>query len=470
MTTIQSLILGCDLSRFNTIKARGFLPNDVEHLISNWPKTSSEYKLQVLADAIFEHYGSMPEYGPFLAKIMVSTQRSLKNTASNRLGKIIACWLHQLWPILPTINLTPSQAYNLFPEHALPPPVVPFNEKPFETFTINWNKCPQKMLHRPTGWTGALDSISKVLDHLECPKTTTVIGFADEKELQLLHQKWPETKILGFELPLYQKDHQKLEFLTGNQSSNIFVDYDENPDSYRFFGNPVDLILIRHPDSMSYNCWNKIVSKAAKSLADEGLLLITFHSRAEMLSLKMAFYEEGLPGFTWEDCVNPMAYNPLFTSVKGTYSFDFYLVAIKKSGNELQLFRSLQDHFSNARKIETPTIQNPIYIKKFTVIKLQRSLVVSNPGSESVHKREGDKPQKCLCCDKVALRYFRVYAQIAGTSSKEGFAVFCGGHLPNDAEEFERLLKRGGKNPEIRVSHYQMIGQSFPNPMSTSKL
>lgn len=460
MNTIHDRILGAHVQQFHQVQATGFRTADLIELVSSWPRIPSEYKMHVIADAVFSHYMHHPEFSKELSATLHVLTEFKKDTAAYRLGRLINAWLHQRWTFLPCAQLPVQEAHHLFPQHALAPPVLPPPKEPFAVRLQGWARYPSKVLHRPLEWEGALDGFRGLLDHITQPANLSVIGFGDGKELVLLSQKWPNTVIHGFEQPSLREEN-KIHF-----SSNIAVHYDDSPLSYKHNEQPVELALIRHPNCVG-NSWSSIVFKALNSLAaPNGMLLITFYSERELSALKAQFLSMAESNkYTWTDRVNPRAYNPFFMSMDGKYSFDFFVAAIKLKSAQPNILGEWAAVKKRTNEQSPTDIKNRL--KKFVVVEHPEHTIMTSPGfyEEDFKSPEYDEPQICFKCRQVFHNFFRAFNVISGEHPITANVQFCAEHVPGSKAQWEEMLKEpwsGWKNKNPKVRTFFLVGQSMP--------
>lgn len=468
---ISKMILSNDLAQFSTIQAAGFQVQDILQFISSWPRVPSEYKLQVIADAIFSHYKQNPAFAENLSELIKVLKDTNKNTASYRLGKIIGSWLHQQWTSLPCAELPNSEAYRLFPQHALAPPSIQPPDKPFAAINSGF-KYLSKTLHRPLEWEGAIDSFSPILDVIPQPKRISVIGFGDGKELIALHEKWPNAKIYGFEQSPDNEYKSQLDLIASKP--NITIHYNGYPKSYKHDANPIDFALIRHPNSLGNSHWVNIVFKTMDALSPDGTLLISFYSEHEMRALKAAFLNQSGMRYIWSEKVNPHAFNPSFMSTSGTYSFDFMLVTIRpKRGNQADFLEGLTA--GKTRKHEESQIEVKSSLKKFVVVEHEKLSIVTSPGfyEENHQEAEYEEGQCCFKCNKSSTNYYRALTHVGGQSPVLANVQLCAEHIPPTKKSWENMLKEPWspwRTKEPRVYKFSLVGQGIPKTSSENDL
>lgn len=327
-SSITKKILGKDTAEFTVMQEAGFQIPDILNFVSSWPKIPSEYKLHVIADAILTYYKNNPEYTKQLAELLNTLKTKDRDTASYRLGKLISIWLHQRWSSLPCASLSSTDAFELFPQHALAPPTIRLPKEPISTAYGGWGRYPSKSLNIPLEWEGTTDGFARVLDHMTEPKRISVIGFGDGNELAVLHKKFPDAKISGFERYKNEKYQTQLDLLA--KEPKISLHYENYRASYKQDDEPVDLAVIRHPDSKGdRKGWYHTVIETLEALSTDGILLMSFYSESEMLALKNKLIELGFGDYIWSEKINPYAYNPSFMSNNGTFSFDLMLAALR---------------------------------------------------------------------------------------------------------------------------------------------
>ncbi len=463
------MILNSDAAQFSVIAAASFQAQEVMTFISSWPRVPSEYKLQVIAEALLAHYKENPGFADNLSQLLNALLVTNINTASYRLGKIISSWLHQQWATLPCADLSNHEAYRLFPEHALAPPSIPRPIKVFKPDVSSFmGQYKAKTLYRPLDWEGALDGFSHLLDTLPQPKKMSVIGFGDGKELLLLNQKWPETKIHGFETQKRNKFKPQLDLIA--VKPNITIHYDEQPASYKHHDETIDFALIRHPNSLGDAPWNNIVMKTLASLAPDGTLLINFYSKKEMRALKKKFIAEAGSEYVWSEKVNPHAYNPAFMSQSGSYSFDLILVTIRsKLSNQPDLLSRLTA--DKTRKHEVSDIEPKGNQNKFVVVEHDKLSILTRPGFyEELHK-EKTYAGECCCfkCKKPSADYYRMVVQVGGKSPIEANVDLCEKHVTATKQDFEKMLKEpwsawSDREPVVHAFH--LVGRGVSKKLS----
>ena len=330
-----------DMAQFSVIQAAGFPVQDLLRFTANWPRVRPDFQLQVIADALLSHYRHHPVFADNFSLLLKALKESDKTTASYRLWKMISSWLHQQWTSLPCADLPNYEAYRLFPEHALAPPSIKPPDQPIQTRWIAQVDCHAKVLAIPLEWEGALDGFLPLLDVIPPPKSISVIGFGNGRELIAINKKWPAATIYGFEHSFYDQGNSQPDILTSEP--NIKLCYHSQPESYKHHDDqPIDFALIRHPDSSSASAWLNIVLKVMDSLSADGTLLISFYSQKEMRALKKAFMNKVGDHYIWSEKVNPFAYNPSFMSKSAMFSFDLMLVTIRpKLSNQADFLERL---------------------------------------------------------------------------------------------------------------------------------
>lgn len=464
---ISNKILGKDLPEFDHIKASGFQLEDILNFITSWARVPAEFKLHVLADAILDYYKDHPEYSTQLSQLLSVLKTTSRDSASNRLGKLISTWLHQRWSTLPCAQLSSAKAFKLFPQHALQAPTIPLPKEPIATGYYGWGRYPSKSLHTPLEWEGATDAFARVLDHIAEPKRISVIGVGDGNGISALHKKFPDAKISGFERYKNEKYQTQLDLLA--QEPNISLHYDNYRASYKQEDEPVDLAVIRHPNSKGdTKAWYVRVNTALESLAPDGILLMSFYSEKEMLALKNKLIKHGYGDFIWSEKVNPYAYNPSFMSNTGTYSFDFMLAALRpKNSARPDPLASLT--VDKTRQYENSNVEMRDSLKKFVVVEHGNSSIISSPGyHEGEHgEDEYSRPQNCFKCKSPTNDYYRAMTRFSGKYHAYSDFIFCAEHVPATQKAWQEKLKEPGSGytcSDLKVHQYYTVGQSIAKP------
>lgn len=466
-SSITKKILGKDTAKFTVMQEAGFQTQNILNLVSSWPRVPAEYKLHVLADAILNHYKDHPDYSTQLSNLLNTLKAANKDTASYRLGKLISIWLHQRWSALPCAELSSDDAYALFPQHALQAPEIQPPKEPISAGYGGWGSYPSKSLHIPLEWTGATDGFSKVLDHIQEPNRISVIGFGDGNELAVLHRKFPDAKISGFETSPNEKYKTQLDRLSAEP--NISIHYDQYRDSFKQDDVPVDLAIIRHPNSLgATQRWYHTVIKTLNSLSPDGTLLMSFYSEKEMRALKNMLVEQGMPDFIWSEKVNPYAYNPSFMSKTGTYSFDFMLAALRpKMSNTPDPLAGLTP--DKTRKHEASNVNIKDSLKKFVVVEQGNASIISSPGFYADNHGEAAfaDPQNCYHCKTPSHNFYRALTRIGGKYPVYSNVLFCADHVPASTQAWEKKLKEPGSgwaDSKPTVYQYFLVGQGIAKP------
>lgn len=461
-TVLSKMIMRENSDQFTSIQAAGFPVQDLLRLVSAWPRVPSEFKLQVVADSLFSHYRENPSFGETLSQLLNALKETEKNSATYRLWKIMGSWLHQQWTSLPCAKLSSNEAYRLFPEHALAPPLIHPPIKPFQAEKYGF-KYLGKVLYRPLEWEGALDSFSRLLNAIPQPKRMSVIGFGDGKELIELHKKWPSTIIHGFEHSERDEYKRQLELIASEP--NVEIHYNARPESYKHGTDLIDFALIRHPNALGNKGWVYVVLKTMESLTTDGTLLINFYSKKEMRYLKAALMEIAGSKYSWSEKVNPYAFNPAFMSKSGTYSFDLILVTVR---SKLSNQPCLLDHFTieKTRKQEESNLEICASQKKFEVIEHERVHVVTQQGFYKDHhqKLENAESQCCFKCRELTSDFYNAVTHVGGKSNVLANVQFCEEHVPANKDAWENMLKEpwsAWSTKEPKVYKLSLVGRGF---------
>lgn len=446
LTDIDSKILGNHLESFIPVKNSGFKTEQVVNLIANWPKISSEFKLQVIADAILQHYKNEASYAKEFSYTIASLQSMEKTSASYRLGQILSSFLHQQWNELPCANLSPLDAYSLFQEHALAPPPFPIHEDLIQTYWIDDPKESSKILKIDHKYPSASDSWISILDAIETPHHVHVVGFQDEKNLELIKRKWPNShlNILDQEIDI--------EGILDRPLKTIDI--------------PIDLLIVRHPPKLDSDFKKQFLDLFLK-LSENGMVLFSFYSKNQMYSFKEKFKELNIKGLIWNDKLNPFAYNPIFISKNGKYSFDLYLSTVVKESNPKESFlkkltyEKMRTH-EPLRKDLSPRL------KKFSFYSTRKLDVITLSGNYQriVEKQFSKRKMSCLSCKKLSKRHLTFLVRIGGEKTDVSYISFCPEEAPRNKEDLKHLLEKKGYRSNIKnteIYSFFLIKEVFRN-------